>query len=394
MAADEPHARGSGGDAARFPGDNVQSAIAWFTEDHSRTRQTIEHPDGTIAPGQLLESARFDVQVNGLLDGQDAERAQAQALVHAQAEWLIRRMPSDHHPLSLDSAQQAGRAWGILITSDTDVLPDQDVLTEVSERTKISRRAAEEIRDQARGVSAAYNRADLLIPYDNAPDEVLITDWNRLAACGPELPEAAERAEDVLELLTARLTGTDEHDWMEATAQHAAQVYASVIRAQPLLAVAAAVIPSRSHPDSEADQVRLVELARLGHLAMTATAAARARAVQEWVGPDGAAAPDRNTTRTLEAAAPGARSLLALNESLATLDPALASPAFTALDPQRLAQVVDAIGQMSAKMRTVLRGSGDLPSVSREQPAPQRPQHQQPPTPGQNPGGATPRAAP
>ncbi|MGW3387324.1 hypothetical protein [Streptomyces cinereoruber] len=385
MGADEPDARGAGGAAARPPRDNIQNAIAWFTEDQSRTRQSIETPDGAIAPGQLLASARFDEQINRLLDGQDEE--QPRALVQAQAEWLIRRMPSDHHPLSLDSAQQAGRAWGILITSDTDVLPDQNVLTEVSERTKISRRAVEEIRDQARSISAAYNRADLLFPYDNAPDEVLIADWNRLAACGPELPEAAERAQDVLELITARLADTDEHEWMEATAQYAAQVYASVIRAQPLLAVTAAVIPSRSHPHAEADQARLVDLAQLGHLATAATAAARARAVQEWVGPDGTA--DRNTIRTLEAAAPGARTLLVLEETLSTLDPALASP----LNPERLAQFVDAIGQMSAKMRTVLRSAGDLPSQSREQPAPQRPQHQQP-THGQNPGGATPRAAP
>ncbi|MER6847725.1 hypothetical protein AB0A81_25635 [Streptomyces flaveolus] len=390
MAADESDTAGAGGDAARPPGDNVHKAIEWFTQDHSRTRQRIEHPDGAIAPGRLLESALFDVQVNGLLNGDVSE--QAQGLVHAQAEWLIRQMPSSHQPLSLDSAQQAGRAWGILITSDTDVLPDQDVLTEVSKRTKISQRAAEEIRYQARSTSAAYTRADLLIPYDDAPDEVLISDWNRLAACGPELPEAAERTNDVLELLTARVTGTDDHDWMEATAQHAAQVYASVIRAQPLLAVVAAVIPRRSHPDAEADQVRLVELAQQGHLATAATAAARARAVQEWVGPEDAAVPDR--IRAVEAGAPGARTLRELNETLATLDPALASSVFTALDPQRVAKVVDAIGQLSARMRTVFRTASALPPASREQSAPRRPQHQQPPAPGPNPGGSTARAAP
>ncbi|MFF7953929.1 hypothetical protein [Streptomyces griseorubiginosus] len=390
MAADEPHARGPGGDAARPPGDNVQNAIAWFNEDQSRTRQSIEHLDGAIAPGELLELARFDVQVSGLLDGRGAE--QAQALVHAQAEWLIRRMPSDHHPLSLDSAQQAGRAWGILITSETAVLPDQDVLTEVSTRTGISLRAAEEIRGQARSSSAAYNRADLLIPYDTAPDEVLIGDWNRLAACGPELPEAAERTQDVLELLTARVTGTADHDWMHAAAQHAAQVYASVIRAQPLLASVAAVIPSRSLPNAEADQMRLVELAEQGHLATAATAAARARAVQEWASPDGAATPDR--TRTVEAAAPGTRTLLALNQTLATLDTAQGLSGFTALDPQRVAQVVEAIGQLSANMSTVLGRASIRPAASREQPTSQRPQHQQPPTPGQSPGGSTPRATP
>ncbi|MEU9761841.1 hypothetical protein AB0D98_19260 [Streptomyces sp. NPDC047987] len=390
MAADEPGAGLPGGDAAQQPGDNVHNAIEWFTEDRSNTRQIIERPDGPIDAGRLFGLARFDVQVNRLLNGQPAE--QAQALVRAQAEWLIRWMPSDHQPLSLDSAQQAGRAWGVLITSDTETLPEQDVLTEVAARTGISMRAAHDIRSQALKTSAAYNRADLLIPYDDAPEEVLIADWNRLAACGPELPEAAERAQDVLELLTARVAGTEDHGWMDAAAQHAAQVYASVIRAQPLLASAAAVIPNRTHPDAEADQARLVELAQQGHLATAATAAARARAVQDWATPDSTATPDR--TRTVEAAAPGTRTLLVLNQTLATLDPAQGPSAFTALDPQRVAQVVEAIGQLSAKMTTVLRTASSRPAASREQPTPQRPQHQQAPDPGQSPGGAGPRATP
>jgi hypothetical protein len=195
----------------------------------------------------------------------------------------------------------------------------------------------------------------------------------------------------VLELLTAR-AGIEDHDWMETAAQHAAHVYASVIRAQPLLASVAAVIPSRTHPDAEADQARLIELAQQGHLAAAATAAARARAVQEWATPDSAATPDR--TRTVEAAAPGTRTLLVLNQTLATLDPAQGPSAFTALDPQRVAQVVEAIGQLSAKMTTVLRMASTSPAASREQSTPQRPQHQQPPTPGQSPGGTTPRATP
>ncbi|MEU1465839.1 hypothetical protein ABZ467_35365 [Streptomyces sp. NPDC005727] len=390
MAAEEPQNPGAGADAAGPSGDNVHNAIAWFTKDRSRTRQSIEHPDGAVAPGRLLESARFDVQINELLDGRASE--QSQALVRAQADWLIRQMPSHHQPPSLDSAQQAGRAWGILITFDTDVLPDQGVLAEVSERTGISMRAAQEIRTQAQSTSTAYSRADLLFPYDNAPEEVLIDDWNRLVACGPELPAAAERAQDVLELLTARVTGTDDHDWMEATAQHAAQIYASVIRAQPLLVPVAAMIPSRSHPNPEGDQAHLVELAQQGHLATAATAAARARAVQEWVAADGAPAPDR--TRTVEAAAPGTRTLLELNETLATLDPAQGPSAFTPLEPQRVAKVVEAFGQLSAKMSTVLRTASTLPATPREQPTPQRPHRRQPPTPGQNPGDATPRAAP
>ena len=96
----------------------------------------------------------------------------------------------------------------------------------------------------------------------------------------------------------------------------------------------------------------------------------------------------------MEAAAPGTRTLLHLNETLATLDPAQGPAGFTALDPQRLAQVVKAIGQLSARMSTVLRTASTRPAASREQPTPQRPQHQQPPTPGQSPGGGTPRAAP
>ncbi|MFI6283002.1 hypothetical protein [Streptomyces sp. NPDC050988] len=302
-------------------------------------------------------------------------------------------MPRDHKPMSLDSAQQAGRAWGILITSDTGALPDQDVLTEVAARTGISRRAADEIRSQAHSTSAAYNRADLLIPYDNAPEEVLTGDWNRLAACGPELPEAVERAQDVLELLTARVTGAEDHDWMDAAAQHAAQVYASVIRAQPLLASVAAVIPSKDQPDAAADQARLVELAQQGHLTTAATAAARARAVQEWADRDSEASPDR--TRTVEAAAPATRTLIQLNETLASLDPGRGPSVFTALDPERVAQIIGAIGQLSARLSTVLRPTSPLQATTGEHPTPQRRQHQQhPPTPGQSPGGSTPRATP
>jgi hypothetical protein len=391
VAADESDARRPGGDAARPSGSNVQNAIEWFTTDRSRTRQSIEHPDGPIAPGKLLTSARFDVQVNRLLNRETAE--QAQGLIHAQAEWLIRWMPRDHRPLSLDSAQQAGRAWGILITSDIEAaLPDQDVLTEVAARTGISRRAADEIRSQAHSTGAAYNRADLLIPYDNAPDEVLTGDWNRLAACGPELPEAVERAQDVLELFTARVTGADDHDWMDAAAQHAAQVYASVIRAQPLLASVAAVIPSQNQPDAAADQARLVELAQQGHLTSAATAAARALAVQEWADRDSEASPDR--TRTVEAAAPATRTLIQLNETLAALDPGRGPSAFDALDPQRIAQVIKAIDQLSSRMSTVLRATSALPATTGEHPAPQRSQHQHSPTPGESPGGSTPRATP
>ncbi|MER6474584.1 hypothetical protein [Streptomyces collinus] len=86
-------------------------------------------------------------------------------------------------------------------------------------------------------------------------------------------------------------------------------------------------------PDPALPSGSFVELAQQGRLATAATAAARA--VQEWVAADGAPAPDR--TRTVEAAAPGTRTLLELNETLATLDPAQGPSAFTALDPQRVA---------------------------------------------------------
>jgi hypothetical protein len=302
--ADEPGASRPDEDAAQLH-DDVQNAIDWFSTDRSNFRHAVEHPDGAISPGHLLGLARFGVQFTRMLNGSVTD--QAQGLIQAQAEWLIHRLPSDHNPLSLDSAQQAGRAWGILIATDTEVLPDHHVLNEVADRTGISRRAAAEIRTQAHRTNAAYNRADLLIPYDDASDDVLINDWNRLVACGPELPEVAERAKDVLELLTARITGADDHEWMEAAAQHAAQVYASVIRAQPLLASTAAMIPHRDQLDSSAKQARLVQLHRQGHLSEAATAAARARAVQEWTD-DPTSSADR--TRTVEAAAPATRTHL------------------------------------------------------------------------------------
>ncbi|MGW5326993.1 hypothetical protein [Streptomyces sp. NPDC004014] len=63
---------------------------------------------------------------------------------------------------------------------------------------------------------------------------------------------------------------------------------------------------------------------------------------------------------TAEAAAPGTRTLLELNETLTTLDPAQGPSAFTALEPQRVAKVVEAFEQSSAKMSTVLRTEGRL----------------------------------
>lgn len=387
MAADEPDARRPGGDADPPQRTNVQNAIEWFSTDHSRTRQVIDHPEGPIKPGRLLYLAQTELQGNQLLDG---TADQARALVRAQAAWLIRRMPSDHDPLSLDSAQQAGRAWAILITAGTNVLPDQNVLTEVAVQTRISVRVADAIRELARITHDAFNRADLLFPYDDAKDKVLVDDWNRLAACGPELPEAAKPAQDILYLLTARVTGTDDHGWMNAAAQHAAQVYASVMSAQPLLADLAALIPHHGGPDIAADQARLVENAEQSHLSTAATAAARAQAVKEWADLNGTAEPDR--TRIVEAAVPGMRTLGRLNRTLAALDPVHGQATLIALDPDRIAQIAEAIGQLSRRMRAALRTSS-LPATMEQHRTPQRPQHQQPPTPRQNPGGATPGPA-
>ncbi|KNE83352.1 hypothetical protein AB0B04_19420 [Streptomyces xinghaiensis] len=386
MPADGTGSRPAGPDG---PENTVQRAIAWLHGDHSRTRQILTHRDRLISPGQLLDTARFDVQVDRLLANGITRvgQVQAQALIQAQAEWLIRHMPPDIPP-ALDSAQQAGRAWGILITADTETLPDQDVLTEVSRRTGISLRAADEIPVQARSASAAYTRADLLAPYDNARDEVLIGDWNMLAACGPEMPEALQRAQDVLQLLAARLASTGDYHWMDATAQHVAQIYDSVIRAQPLLAPVAAFIPGRDHADATAEQARMVEHDQQGLLAAAATAATRARAVQEWISRDTSSGPDR--TRRMEAAAPGTRTLLRLSETLAALGPPHREPALTALDPQRIAQVVEAFGRLSADLRSTFHPTGTFTDAPAEHRSPQQ-QHQHPPTPDQGPeGGARP----
>lgn len=92
MAADDPgQGPAPGGDQ---PDTTVQRAIDWFTRDTARSRQVIEGPDGPIAPGQLLASARYEAAFDSLLPGAAADHEQT--LVQAQAAWLIRRMPSDH----------------------------------------------------------------------------------------------------------------------------------------------------------------------------------------------------------------------------------------------------------------------------------------------------------
>ncbi|MFE7332555.1 hypothetical protein ACFU8W_48510 [Streptomyces sp. NPDC057565] len=367
---------------AAQPENAIQRAIAWLTADNTTTRQSLLRLDGPTAPGEILAAARYDLQFERLLAGEAIDPAQA--LIEAEAQWLIRRMPDDHEPPALDSAQQAGRAWGILITADTEVFPAQRVAVEVARRTGISMRAADEITAQARKVSAAFARADLLSPYDHAPDQTLVDDWYRLAACGPELPEAAARSEDVLELLTARLTGTPAHDWMTAAARHAAQTYDSISQAQPLLSQLTQFIPEWDDPDAEDGQVRLVRLEEQGVLAAAATAAARAREVQDWADRDSTSEVTR--ARKVDAAAPGVRTIVRLNQALLDLDPTQSHPAFTALDEPRVAQLVHALGRLSAQVSEALRPVRTMQGSAAEQHRP--PQQHQPPTPGAG-GGAS-----
>lgn len=343
MASDESPRDGAG--SAETPDDPVQDAIDWFNHDTTNTPQDIQRGAQPIAPGNLLTEAHRQAAFDDLLAPSVSRLPE---LVHAQATWLVRHMPRDHDPRALDSAQQAGRAWGILIAAATDVIPSQQVITKVARQARISLRAANEIPEQALQVSSAFNRADLLIPYDHAPDAVLVEDWNRLAACGRELPGAAARAVDVLDLLAARIVGND-HDWMPTSAQQAAQLYDCVTGVQPLLAELRPLVPVRGQSDADAAQEGLLVLEQQGVLAAAATAAARARAVQQWA--QQPAEPQLARMRTIEAAAPGARTLRAVNHVLDQADPGYRSSAFVDVDPDRLAEIVQRIGQATARVR-------------------------------------------
>ncbi|MFE0779088.1 hypothetical protein, partial [Streptomyces sp. NPDC058861] len=351
--------------------DPVQDAIDWFAHDTSDTPQDIPTPGGAVGPGTLLTEALRQAAFDDLLA---PSASRQQELVEAQAAWLIRHMPDDHEPRALDSAQQAGRAWGILIAAVADVHPSPQVVAEVVRQTRITPRAADEIANQSLKTSAAFNRADLLI-YDNVPDAVLVEDWNRLAACGPELPEAAERATDVLDLIAARISG-DDYAWMSASAQEAAQLYDSVIRVQPLLQELGPLVPARGHPGAAAAQERLLALEHQGVLTAASTAAARARAVHDWARAE--PEPQLKRIRLVEAAGPGTRTLLALNEVLERADPAGRKD----VDRHRLAEIVQLIGHSSARDRQPSKTSaGTRPKSSR---------HPHPPTPG-GPNVDTPR---
>lgn len=370
MAADE-----SALDRREVQGpDPVQDAIDWFTHDTADTPQSIPRPEGPVAPGDLLTEALRQAAFDDLLAPSASRKPE---LVRAQAAWLIRHMPGHHEPRALDSAQQAGRAWGILIAAATNIHPSPQVVAEVARQTRISPRAADEIANQSLQTSAAFSRADLLIPYDDAPDAVLVEDWNRLAACGPELPGAAERAIDVLDLIAARISV--DYAWMSTSAQEVAQLYDSVIRMQPLLQELGPLIPTQGHPDAAAGQERLLALEDQGLLTAASTAAARARAVHDWARAE--SEPQLKRTRMVEAAAPGTRTLLALNKVLKQADPTGRED----VDPRRLAEIVQRIGQASARDRQPTQASAS----TRPQPS----RHPQPPTP-RGPGGSTPRLGP
>ncbi|MER5890606.1 hypothetical protein ABT160_42840 [Streptomyces sp. NPDC001941] len=367
----------------------VRVAIEWFTSDRTTTRQAIDLPDGPTAPGRLLEIARFQAQANDLMNTGDQE--QERTLTQAQAHWIIRQMPAGPQPISIDSAQQAGRAWGVLIAADSQVWPDAHVLAAVSALTGLTQRACDEIRYQAQRICGAHARADLLVPYDNAPDQHLIRDWNDLAACGPELSEAATLSQEVLELLTARVSGNEEYDWMDVTAQQTAQVHATICRAQPLLSPVAALIPNSSREDPEAGIRRLRELTEQGHLATATTLATRAAALEEWTGPP--RGPNADRTRIVEAAAARVRMLHQLNESLAALD-LDPPPSHSALDARSLAELAQAFGELSVSLRTTLTAAKTAGSATQGAPSARQRSNQRPLPPNQLPGGGAPRAKP
>jgi len=384
---DEPQQRR----AAAQPDDSIQAAITWFSTDTTDTRQALRRPGRPkpADPGTLLEEASYDLQFDRLLPGEGREGE----LVEAQATWLIRRLPPQHRRLSLDSAQQAGRAWGVLITADVPkALPSQPVLTSLARRTGMSMRAAVEIVEQARDTGAAYNRADLLKPYDHAPDEVLMGDWNRLVACGPELPQAADLARDLIELLASRTTGTDDHSWMNPDAREVAHLFATIARSQYLLRSLPGMVPGHGAPDAESGQDRLVALQRQeGALAAAVTAAARAQAVLDWV--EVASTPDVIRSHALEAAGPAMRTIIDLNNALDVLAPQ-DHPGAPVFGPQHVAQVVEAVDRLAARAPEGLRLPDPLPPAA-QRPGPHRydtERRHQPPSPGA--GGGAPRQAP
>jgi hypothetical protein len=361
----------------------VDQAIEWFNSDTSPTRQILEGPEGPRSPGQLLEDARKDAPLDRLLG--DTADSRARALVDAQAVWLIRRMPVHDTKRHLDSAQQAGRAWATLIAADTRILPSHAVVNEVARRTDMPAHVAIDIVTKARSTRDAFDRATQLSPYDKAPDQVLIDDWHQLAACGAELPDAAKRAQDVLDLIVARTTGLHNYSWMSAEAQHAAQVYDCVIQAQPLLNDLAALIPHAEQPDAAGQQERLLSLDRSA-LSEAATAAARALAVQKWA--HGGQDAGQTGRRALLAVGPSMRLLSRLNVAILALDPSGGPTAAMDLDTRRLSAIVERLRAISAAVHQA--DSAPTP------PADRRPQQVQqhrykPRWPGPGPGTGGPR---
>ncbi|WP_326581735.1 hypothetical protein OIE69_44005 (plasmid) [Actinacidiphila glaucinigra] len=294
------------------PDDSVDAAIRWFAADTTHTRQALDHAGSTtpLAPGKLLQEARHDLHFEALLP----DSSRVAQLAEAQATWLINRFPRGHARVSIDSAQQAGRAWGVLIAADAGCFPGNDVLAAVIRRTGLPAHAAAEITAQARATSMAYNRADLDLRADHVHNEVLAADWQQMAACGLELPEAADKALQLLELLGARESQQPQFRWLTPAVDRVARVLHAAARAQPLLVSLTRMLPTGNSSVEKARQAEMVKAYEMGLIELSLTAAARAHAVNEWA----KSAPGLRA-HALSSAGPRMRTLLDLEHSLGCL---------------------------------------------------------------------------
>ncbi|MET8676100.1 hypothetical protein ABZW18_00460 [Streptomyces sp. NPDC004647] len=385
MAISQPASESHDGHGS--DGNIVQAAIRWFDSDTAPTpqvsRRGIREPR---APGTLLSTARAALELDQLRPGAGHQRhgsaEEDAALVQAQVNWLIRRLPAEHHPTALDSAQQVGRAWGVLIggatsmTGEAGILPTDQVLAAFRHSTNLTLEAAEELVFQARETAKAFNRADALAPYDHTSQERLIVDWHRLAACGPELPDAARLAEDVLELLEARASATIQRDWMTPSEQFVADRYETLARLNTTLEPLARLLPAAPSPASTAILVQLAAPPRQDELTEAATAAARARAVADWFNRKGAAEPSR--PHIVEAVVPRMRTIT--NLSIA-LDHLLHPGRPTGPDPLASPRVTEVLRRLTALPVPEIR-LPQPPSTGRHPTPGHTDQHQHPPSTG------------
>ncbi|WP_371591225.1 hypothetical protein [Streptomyces sp. NBC_00470] len=267
-------------------------------------------------------------------------------------------MPDDHQPVALDSAQQAGRAWGVLIAADHFVLPDPDALAAVIDRDGISPTAARELRDQAELTGTALQRAHELSPYDGAPESLLVADWRQLAACGPELPDAATAAYEVLEQLAARTVSDDDHAWMDSShARDTARLVAALAGTDPLLAPLTQLLTSPEQPYPDVRQARLREPDLRHRVMLAATAYARVHSV--LTSPTRAGGHPIGDRRTaVEIAAPAVRTLQGFNAALSTLTTDQgAAPAEMELDHSQLRSLVRKFTDLAEAVRSLSHGA-------------------------------------